>query len=1693
MRSAWPCARVRMRQLLVLATAIALFACGSTAAAAPRADAAKVLKCGGKKVTKKGTNRANRLKGTRKADVIAGLGGNDTIRGLAGNDVVCGGGGNDRLFGNSGRDTLIGGRGRDTCRGGAGRDRIRSCEAGDGFRDAVYVPPTVTTSAGSAAWVEGAGPVPFDNGLTVSDLDSLTLQGAVVRIASNHVAGQDGLGFTNQLGITGTYDANTGVLALTGSASVADYQAALRSVTYENSSDTPSTATRTLTVQVTDQTSLPSNTGTRDTTLAGTNDRPSVTTSPGPLGFGEGDPPQVIDPAVSVADPDDASLEGATVGISDFQLPQNDSLEYADQNGISGTYDIGNGVLTLTGTASLADYQAALRSVRFDTNATTPASRTIRFTVNDGDADSALATKDVTIGPPNTAPFVDATDTNLAYTENDPPTVVDPGVTLTDPDSGQSSALVDITGNNDPSQDVLGFTDQNGISGSFDAANGELTLTGTASTADYQAALRSVTYQNTSDAPTNLTRTVSFETTDTHGAPSNEDARTIDITPVDDPPVPVDDSATVGEDDPATAVLVLANDSDADGGSPTIESATQPAHGTVVLTGGSPGAFTGLTYEPDPEYCNDAPLAGADTFGYTVTGGGSATVSMTVTCVNDAPVADDETFDGTNSAVGNTTLVVNDPDDGAQTVSGPKKSIAGDILSGDSDADGPGPLTITAGTFATNDGGSVTIESDGDFVFEPAAGTSCTDTSDFFDYTVSDEGSPEQTDTGRVTIAIAGCVWYVNNNAAGNSGTSGAPFDTLAQAETASGANHTIFVFDGDNTSTGYAAGINLKSGQRLLGEVEGLEVDSVELAAPVANAYPTLTANGDDVVDLDDGNLVGGFVLDPAGAGGGIAGSAGDTGGATIRDVNIADTGTAGTQAGLELNGTTGTFDVSNLTVTNQATGVLLNNAGTVNFASTSTISITTSGARGLDATGTSMGTSTFDDITVTGSGSGGVGMVNTTGTTTFGDGTGTDLALTTTSGAAPAFLLSNAGTVSVPSGGMANLSATGGPAVDVTATSGASLAFDDVDSTNSANDGINLDGLGAGTFSAASGDVNGAAGIAFDLNGGSGDVTYPGSLGNGTGATAEITGRSGGPVSLSGTIADTNDAGGGITMSGNTGGSTTFSAATKTLNTGASAAVTLSSNTGHTITLSGGGLDIDATTGAGMTGTGGGTLNVTGTGNTVDTTTGTALSVQNTTIGASGLTFQRVAANGAANGISLNNTGATGGLSITGAGSTAQGGDFSGGTIQSTTGHGVALTNTTSPSFRNMRLLNTGDSGVNGTQVNGFTFIDGTITGAGDASDENSITFDDSLTSTPNLTGAVTITNNVIDQTEAEGVDIENWGGTISNVNISGNALSDTGDVATPGSAVTLIANGLPASAASITKATVANNTITDFRAGVGVQVRGGNTNAGGPAGNAGTPGSLTDVIAVTGNLMNGGNGGVGNQPDRFFTGGVSGVGQGNFNVSNNGTAGNRLRNIDCIALEMQADAPATLTSTIQNNFINANSAVGCAGIAVGTDSLSGVGAATHTTTISGNNVMGTDGPGIFPIVRNSGSTMTAKVLNNTVAAPITTTAARAGIRVDSGSANGDTTLCLEISGNTTAGSTNSGTATTSPGINLRKQGTDPAINTFGIEGMAATASPGVENYVNGLNTSTSGTFGIGGTALLSAQSGFSNCNAP
>ena len=101
-----------------------------------------------------------------------------------------------------------------------------------------------------------------------------------------------------------------------------------------------------------------------------------------------------------------------------------------------------------------------------------------------------------------------------------------------------------------------------------------------------------------------------------------------------DPPIAMDDTITVGEDAAPTLVDVLANDETS--GGLRVVAATDPAHGTVVITGDGPS----LTYQPDANY------NGPDTFDYTVLDDSDAQdvarVDVTVTPVNDPPVALDD-------------------------------------------------------------------------------------------------------------------------------------------------------------------------------------------------------------------------------------------------------------------------------------------------------------------------------------------------------------------------------------------------------------------------------------------------------------------------------------------------------------------------------------------------------------------------------------------------------------------------------------------------------------------------------------------------------------------------------------------------------------------------------------------------------------------------------------------------------------------------------------------------------------------------------------------------------------------------------------------------------------------------------------------------------------------------------------------
>jgi hypothetical protein len=138
------------------------------------------------------------------------------------------------------------------------------------------------------------------------------------------------------------------------------------------------TTTDTFTYKAADPANLTSNSATVTVTIVGTN----------------------FAPVLTVSDIDSPNLASATVSITQG-LTAGDTLSFTNQNGISGSYNAGTGVLTMTGAASPASYQAALRSVAFSTNPAVPTgTRTVSFAVNDGatlNSSSNTVTRDIDI------------------------------------------------------------------------------------------------------------------------------------------------------------------------------------------------------------------------------------------------------------------------------------------------------------------------------------------------------------------------------------------------------------------------------------------------------------------------------------------------------------------------------------------------------------------------------------------------------------------------------------------------------------------------------------------------------------------------------------------------------------------------------------------------------------------------------------------------------------------------------------------------------------------------------------------------------------------------------------------------------------------------------------------------------------------------------------------------------------------------------------------------------------------------------------------------------------------------------------------------------------------------------------------------------------------------------------------------
>ena len=270
--------------------------------------------------------------------------------------------------------------------------------------------------------------------------------------------------------------------------------------------------------------------------------------------------------AITVSDIDE---NGGGLGIT--LTGANGTLTLSTTAGLSGVTGNGTGSVSFTG--SLDDINDALDGLVFAPNAGFFGAGGLQIVTDDlgntGNPGPLQAMDSVAIDVTYTAPSVTVNVTPLSYIENDPATPVDGGLSIGTGTLGVlSGATVKITGNYVSGQDLLNFS-AGALPGSvgavWDAFTGALTFTGTATLAQYEALLRSVTYQNSSDNPSTATRTVTFTAND--GIGSDVAAKQIALIAVNDVPVAVADSYTASEDTTLTVAAsgVLANDSDAEG------------------------------------------------------------------------------------------------------------------------------------------------------------------------------------------------------------------------------------------------------------------------------------------------------------------------------------------------------------------------------------------------------------------------------------------------------------------------------------------------------------------------------------------------------------------------------------------------------------------------------------------------------------------------------------------------------------------------------------------------------------------------------------------------------------------------------------------------------------------------------------------------------------------------------------------------------------------------------------------------------------------------------------------------------------------------------------------------------------------------------------------------------------------------
>ncbi|MCO4783977.1 MAG: hypothetical protein KC646_16740, partial [Candidatus Cloacimonetes bacterium] len=422
---------------------------------------------------------------------------------------------------------------------------------------------------------------------SITDVDDSNIESATITLTDTKPG--DHLDFSKlPVGITGSQTTVAGniVITLEGTSTLSDYQDAVKSIEYSSTSADPTGNnegndfdTRTISVVVNDG-NLDSNTAISTINIELSNDAPVLdldgndSTKNGfdfETTYSEGtNPISIGDTDLRITDLDHSEIIRAKIVITDTKA--GDTLDTSNlPDGIVASESLdesGNIVVSLQGKKTLEEYQEAIKSIEYSSTSEDPSdningnnfvTRTIEVTVNDGREDSNTATTVINITPVNDTPILDldgsvaGTGYTTTFTEGIGSTtgtavaIADTDISITDvDDSNIENATVTLT--DQFAGDVLNVvtTAVNGITASVDtsvAGKITATLTGSATLAEYQDRIKAITYQSTSEDPTDNingnnknTRTIEVTVNDGN-VDSAKATTTINVVPVNDAPI----------------------------------------------------------------------------------------------------------------------------------------------------------------------------------------------------------------------------------------------------------------------------------------------------------------------------------------------------------------------------------------------------------------------------------------------------------------------------------------------------------------------------------------------------------------------------------------------------------------------------------------------------------------------------------------------------------------------------------------------------------------------------------------------------------------------------------------------------------------------------------------------------------------------------------------------------------------------------------------------------------------------------------------------------------------------------------------------------------------------------------------------------------------------------------------------------